>query len=149
MTITNEKYFLEHSDVVQVAAYALYDVLHALKNDNCECLVSKEDGHLVVHYYKKRTESSDDKSSACTNNNIEEIPSISKSQFDLLVSDVLEKFQNASLSECDGHPVINYQGRQFDLENTYFLSKRPDFVILLEQDMRNFNEYVRAIKKTE
>lgn len=75
--------------------------------------------------------------------NIEDKPSISKSQFDSLVSDVLEKFPDASLSECDGHPVINYHGRQFDLENTYFLSKRPDFVQLLEQDMRNFNEYVR------
>lgn len=77
---------------------------------------------------------------------IEEMPSISKKEFDSLVSDVLEEFPDASLSECDGHPVINYYGRQFDLENTYFLSKRPDFVQLLEQDMRNFKEYVRAIK---
>ncbi len=53
MTITDEKYFRTHSDVVQVTAYALHDVLHALKNDNCECLVSKEDGHLVVHYCQK------------------------------------------------------------------------------------------------
>lgn len=53
MTITDAKYFREHSDVVQVTAYALHDVLHALKNDNCECLVSKEDGHLVVHYCQK------------------------------------------------------------------------------------------------
>lgn len=74
------------------------------------------------------------------------MPSISKKEFDSLVSDVLEEFPDASLSECDGHPVINYYGRQFDLENTYFLSKRPDFVQLLEQDMRNFKEYVRAIK---
>lgn len=244
MTITDEKYFREHSDVVQVAAYALHDVLHALKNDNCECLVSKEDGHIVVHYCKKPSVSRDVKSSACTDGDsdaeqmidlhdwndvsntkiplnkeifalledrmdpeklrpeviiakmmpakrltwteskegdvlcydvpagnfhscngaqikywkdvnvpirtklrlIEEMPSISKKEFDSLVSDVLEEFPDASLSECDGHPVINYYGRQFDLENTYFLSKRPDFVQLLEQDMRNFKEYVRAIK---
>jgi hypothetical protein len=71
---------------------------------------------------------------------------LSKKEFDSLVSDVLEKFPDASLSEYDGRHVINYHGRQFDLENTYFLSKRPDFVRLLEQDMRSFNEYVRAIK---
>lgn len=76
MTITDVKYFREHSDVVQVSAYALHDVLHALKNDNCECLVSKEDGHLVVHYCKKRTESTDDKSSACTDGNLDEEPMI-------------------------------------------------------------------------
>ena len=51
------------------------------------------------------------------------MPPISKEEFDSLVSDVLEKFPDASLSECDGHPVINYRGRQFDLENTYFLSE--------------------------
>jgi hypothetical protein len=244
MTITDEKYFREHSDVVQVSAYALHDVLHALKNDNCECLVSKEDGHIVVHYCKKRKEKTDDKSSACTDcnsdseqtidlhdwndvsnkkiplneeifalledrqnpeklrpevivakmmpakrltwteskegyvlcydvpagnfnscngsqikywkpvdipvrtrlGNIEGMQPISKKEFDSLVSDVLEKFPDASLSEYDGRHVINYRGRQFDLENTYFLSKRPDFVRLLEQDMRSFNEYVRAIK---
>jgi hypothetical protein len=247
MTITDAKYFREHSDVVQVAAYALHDVLHALKNDNCECLVSKEDGHLVVHYCQKRPKSTDDKSSACTDGNldnepiidmrdwntasfteiplneeifalledrmhperlrpavivakmtpaksltwtdikegevlcydipegnfhscngadikywkhvnvpvrtrqcnIDEKPPISKEEFDSLVSQVLELFPDASLSECDGHPVINYLGRQFDLENTYFLSERPDFVKLLEQDMRNFNEYVRAMKESE
>ena len=76
MTITDAKYFREHSDVVQVAAYALHDVLHALKNDNCECLVSKEDGHLVVHYCKKRTESTNDKSSACTDGNLDTEPMI-------------------------------------------------------------------------
>lgn len=70
MTITDAKYFREHSDVVQVATYALHDVLHALKNDNCECLVSKEDGHLVVHYCKKRTELTNDKSSACKDGNL-------------------------------------------------------------------------------
>ena len=247
MTITDSKYFREHSDVVQVAAYALHDVLHALKNDNCECLVSKEDGHLVVHYCKKRTESTNDKSSACNDGNlnaepmfdlrdwnnvsytkiplneeifalledrmnpeklrpavivakmmpakrltwtenkegdvlcydvpdghfyscngaeikywkpvnvpvrtrqcnIDEKPPISKEEFDSLVSQVLEKFPDASLSECDGHPVINYCGRQFDLEDTYFLSTHPHFVQLLEKDMRNFNEYVRAIKESE
>ena len=69
MTITDVKYFREHSDVVQVAAYALHDVLHALKNDNCECLVSKEDGHLVVHYCQKPTKSTDDKSLPCTDGN--------------------------------------------------------------------------------
>jgi hypothetical protein len=53
MTITNHEYFRTHSDVVQVTAWALHDVLHALKNDNCECLVSKEDGNLVVHYCQK------------------------------------------------------------------------------------------------
>lgn len=74
MTITDAKYFREHSDVVHVAAYALHDVLHALKNDNCECLVSKEDGHLVVHYCKKRTESTNDKSSACTDGNLDAEP---------------------------------------------------------------------------
>lgn len=73
--------------------------------------------------------------------NIEEMPPISKEAFDSLVSDVLEEFPDASLSEYEGHPVINYHGRQFDLENTYFLSTRPDFVLLLEQDMRNFNKY--------
>ncbi len=71
MTITDVKYFREHSDVVQVTAYALHDVLHALKNDNCECLVSKEDGHLVVHYCKKRSVSTDVKSSACTDGNLD------------------------------------------------------------------------------
>lgn len=76
MTITDAKYFREHSDVVQVAAYALHDVLHALKNDNCECLVSKEDGHLVVHYCKKRTESTDDKYSVCTDGNLDAEPMI-------------------------------------------------------------------------
>ena len=76
MTITDPKYFREHSDVVQVAAYALHDVLHALKNDNCECLVSKEDGHLVVHYCKKRPASTDDKSSACTDGNFDAEPII-------------------------------------------------------------------------
>lgn len=70
MTITDAKYFREHSDVVQVAAYALHDVLHALKNDNCECLVSKKDGHLVVHYCKKRIESTNDKSLACRDGNL-------------------------------------------------------------------------------
>ena len=247
MTITDSKYFREHSDVVQVAAYALHDVLHALKNDNCECLVSKEDGHLVVHYCKKRTESTNDKSSACNDGNlnaepmfdlrdwnnvsytkiplneeifalledrmnpeklrpavivakmmpakrltwtenkegdvlcydvpsgnfhscngadikywkhvnapvrtrqgnIEEMPPISKEAFDSLVSDVLENFPGASLSECDGRPVINYCRRQFDLEDTYFLLKRPDFVQLLERDMRNFNESVRDITESK
>lgn len=76
MTITDEKYFREHSDVIQVAAYALHDVLHALKNDNCECLVSKEDGHLVVHYCQKRTESTDDKSLACKDGNLNAEPMI-------------------------------------------------------------------------
>lgn len=71
MTITDEKYFKDHSDVVQVAAYALHDVLHALKNDNCECLVSKEDGHLVVHYCKKLSVSIDVKSTACTDGNLD------------------------------------------------------------------------------
>lgn len=76
MTITDIKYFREHSDVVQVATYVLHDVLHALKNDNCECLVSKEDGHLVVHYCKKRTKSTDDKSSACKDGNLNAKPII-------------------------------------------------------------------------
>ena len=76
MTITDVKYFREHSDVIQVAAYALYDVLHALKTDNCECLVSKEDGHLVVHYCKKCTESTNDKSSMCTDSNLDAEPMI-------------------------------------------------------------------------
>lgn len=76
MTITDEKYFREHSDVVQVAAYALHDVLHALKNDKCECLVSKEDGHLVVHYCQKPPKSTDDKSSACTDCNVDAEPMI-------------------------------------------------------------------------
>ena len=74
MTITDAKYFREHSDVVQVAAYALHDVLHALKNDNCECLVSKEDGHLVVHYCQKRPASTDDKSPACKDGNLDTEP---------------------------------------------------------------------------
>lgn len=38
---------------------------------------------------------------------------------------------------------------QLDLENTYFLLKRPDFVQLLERDMRNFNESVRDITESE
>lgn len=78
MTITDEKYFREHSDVIHVTAYALHDVLHALKNDNCECLVSKEDGHLVVHYCRKHSKSADDKSLVCTDGNSKVKPSISK-----------------------------------------------------------------------
>lgn len=74
---------------------------------------------------------------------IEKMLSISKKEFDSLVSDVLETFPDASLSECDGQPVINYHGHQFELENTYFLSKRPDFVKLLELDMRNLDEMLR------
>ena len=75
--------------------------------------------------------------------NIEEMPPISKKEFDSLVSDILETFPDASLSECDGQPVINYHGHQFELENTYFLSKRPDFVKLLKLDMRNLDEMLR------
>ena len=142
MTITDVKYFREHSDVVQVAAYALHDVLHALKNDNCECLVSKEDGHLVVHYCQKRPKSTDDKSIPCTDGNSEEKLVISKSQFDSLVSYVLEEFPDASLIERDGHSMIDYHGRQFDLESDYFLSVRPDFVRLLEQDMRSHDKFI-------
>ena len=146
MTITDEKYFREHSDVVQVSAYALHDVLHSLKNDNCECLVSKEDGHLIVHYCKKQSETSDDKSSACKDGNIEQDASIPRQQFDSLVSSILRKFPNASLSEFNGQSVIKYHGGQFDLKNIYLLSKHPNFVRLLEQDMRTLDNYDYILK---
>lgn len=71
MTITDEKYFRKYSDAVQVTALALHDVLHALKNNNCECLVSKEDGHLVVHYCQKHSASIDDKSLAWKDDNLD------------------------------------------------------------------------------
>lgn len=48
-----EDYFVKNRETVQVVPYALYDTLHALRLDGCECIVSKEDGHLVVHYCKR------------------------------------------------------------------------------------------------
>ena len=50
--MTND-YFVKNRETVQVVSYALYDTLHALRLDGCECVVSKEDGHLVVHYCKR------------------------------------------------------------------------------------------------
>lgn len=46
-------YFVKNRETVQVVPYALYDTLHALTVHECECIVSKEDDHLVVHYCKR------------------------------------------------------------------------------------------------
>jgi hypothetical protein len=46
--------FVKNRETVQVAPYALYDALHALHNDGCKCVVSKEDDHLVIHYAKHK-----------------------------------------------------------------------------------------------
>lgn len=49
-----DKEFIKNRETVQVAPYALYDALHALHNDGCMCVVSKEDGNLVIHYAKHK-----------------------------------------------------------------------------------------------
>ena len=49
----NNERFVKYRETVQVVPYALYDTLHALKMDGCECVVSKEDGNLMVHYCKR------------------------------------------------------------------------------------------------
>lgn len=55
----NDDDFIKTRESVQVAPYALYDVLHALHNDNCRCVVTKEDGNLVVMYSKIRVHKPD------------------------------------------------------------------------------------------
>ena len=62
--MTND-YFVKNKETVQVVSYALYDTLHALMLDGCECIVSKEDGHLVVHYCKRPKVSCIDEPTSC------------------------------------------------------------------------------------
>ena len=45
---------MKNRESVEVAPYALYDVLHAFHRNDIECKVGKEDGNLVVFYCKRR-----------------------------------------------------------------------------------------------
>lgn len=52
--VSDEEYFIKHRESVQVAPYALYDVLHALHHQGIKCTVGKEDGDIVVYYCQPR-----------------------------------------------------------------------------------------------
>ena len=52
--VSDEEYFIKHRESVQVAPYALYDVLHALQHQGIKCTVGKEDGDIIVFYCKPR-----------------------------------------------------------------------------------------------
>lgn len=52
--VSDEEYFIKHRESVQVAPYALYDVLHALQHQGIQCTVGKEDGDIIVFYCKPR-----------------------------------------------------------------------------------------------
>lgn len=62
--VSDEEYFIKHRESVQVAPYALYDVLHALQHQGIKCTVGKEDGDIVVFYCKPRK--SKDPNPQCT-----------------------------------------------------------------------------------
>ena len=62
--VSDEEYFIKHRESVQVAPYALYDVLHALQHQGIKCTVGKEDGDIIVFYCKPRR--SKDPNPQCT-----------------------------------------------------------------------------------
>lgn len=62
--VSDEEYFIKHRESVQVAPYALYDVLHALQHQGIKCTVGKEDGDIIVFYCKPRK--SKDPNPQCT-----------------------------------------------------------------------------------
>lgn len=62
--VSDEEYFIKHRESVQVAPYALYDVLHALQHQGIKCTVGKEDGDIIVFYCKPRK--SKDQEPQCT-----------------------------------------------------------------------------------
>ena len=62
--VSDEEYFIKHRESVQVAPYALYDVLHALQHQGIQCTVGKEDGDIIVFYCKPRR--SKDQKPQCT-----------------------------------------------------------------------------------
>ena len=62
--VSDEEYFIRHRESVQVAPYALYDVLHALHHQGIKCTVGKEDGDIIVFYCKPRK--SKDPNPQCT-----------------------------------------------------------------------------------
>ena len=62
--VSDEEYFIKHRESVQVAPYALYDVLHALHHQGIKCTVGKEDGDIIVFYCKPRK--SKDPNPQCT-----------------------------------------------------------------------------------
>lgn len=62
--VSEEEYFVKNRESVQVAPYALYDVLHALQHQGIKCTVGKEDDDIIVFYCKPRK--SKDPNPQCT-----------------------------------------------------------------------------------